>query len=114
MDTKTALGAGVVAAFVAILVLGWLLLTFSTKIPIKTLFNVSSLIMVGLAVILTGKAAHSFQEVDLLSVTLSPLNLHSDWLGLYPTQETLLAQLIVLALSVFLWIRGKRPPGQAG
>jgi high-affinity iron transporter len=112
MDTKTALGAGVVAAFAAILVLGWLLLTFSTKIPIKTLFNVSSLIMVALAVILTGKAAHSFQEIDLLAVTLSPLNLHSDWLGLYPTQETLLAQLLILGLSVFLWLRGKKPPKQ--
>ncbi|HVZ79553.1 MAG TPA: cytochrome c/FTR1 family iron permease [bacterium] len=113
MDTKTALGAGVVAAFAAVLVLGWVLVHFSTRIPIKTLFNISSIIMVLLAVILTGKAAHSFQEVDLLSVTLSPLALHSDWLGLYPTRETLLAQWVVLALSVFLWIRGKKPPQKA-
>jgi high-affinity iron transporter len=109
-DTKTALVAGVVSAFAAILVLGWLLLTFSAKIPIKTLFNVSSMIMVTLAVILTGKAIHSFQEVDVVSITLSPLNLHWDWLGLYPTQETLLAQLFVLALSLFLWIYGKKSP----
>lgn len=113
MDTKTAMAGGVVAAFATVLLLGWLLLAFSAKVPIKTLFNVSSLIMVALAVILTGKAAHSFQEVDLLSVTLSPLSLHSDWLGLYPTQETLLAQLAILALSVFLWVRGKKPPKKA-
>lgn len=113
MDTKTAMAGGVVTAFVTVLVLGWLLLSFSAKLPIKTLFNVSSLIMVALAVILAGKSAHSFQEVDLLAVTLSPLNLHSDWLGLYPTQETLLAQLIILALSVLLWVRGKKPPKKA-
>jgi high-affinity iron transporter len=93
-----------------VLILGWLLLTFSTKIPIKALFNISSIIMVALAVILTGKAFHSFQEVDVISITLSPLNLHWDWLGLYPTQETLLAQLCVLAFSVFLWMYGKKAP----
>jgi high-affinity iron transporter len=111
-DTKAALGAGVAAAFVLILVLGWLLLTFSAKIPIKTLFNLSSMVMVALAVILTGKAFHSFQEVDVVSITLSPLNMHWDWLGLYPTRETLLAQLCVLVLSLFLWIYGKRPSGR--
>jgi high-affinity iron transporter len=108
-DTKGALAAGVVAAFALVLVLGWLLLTFSAKIPIKALFNISSMIMVALAVILTGKAFHSFQEVDVVSITLSPLNLHWDWLGLYPTQETLAAQAFVLALSLFLWIYGKKP-----
>ncbi len=108
-ETKTALGAGVLAAFAAILLLGWLLLAFSTKIPIKKLFTASSLIMVALAVILTGKAIHSFQEVDLVSITLSPLNLHWDWLGLYPTWEPLLFQVAVLVLSVGLWNYGKRP-----
>jgi len=109
-ETKTALEAGVAGAFVAILLLGWLLLVFSTRIPIKTVFNISSMIMVALAVILTGKAIHSFQEVDLVSITLSPLSLHSEWLGLYPTQETILFQLAVLALSVGLWVYGKKAP----
>ena len=107
-SAKNALGLGVLSAFAAILLLGWLLLKFSTRIPIKTLFNVSSLIMIALAVILTGKAIHSFQEVDYVSITLSPLNLHWDWLGLYPTWEPTLFQLGVLAVSVFLWIYGKK------
>lgn len=108
-ETKLALGGGVAAAFAAILLLGWLLLAFSARIPIKTLFNVSSIIMVALAFILTGKAVHSFQEADIVSITLSPLNLHWDWLGLYPTRETILFQLAILALSVFLWVWGKKP-----
>ena len=107
-DAKHALGLGVLSAFAAILLLGWLLLKFSTRIPVKTLFNVSSIIMIALAVILTGKSVHSFQEVDILPITLSPLNLHWDWLGLYPTWEPLLFQLGVLVLSVFLWIYGKK------
>ena len=107
-DAKHALGLGVLSAFAAILLLGWLLLKFSTRIPVKTLFNVSSIIMIALAVILTGKSVHSFQEVDILPITLSPLNLHWDWLGLYPTWEPLLFQLGVLVLSVFLWVYGKK------
>ncbi len=79
------------------------------RIPIRMLFNISSLIMVALAVILTGKALHAFQEVDVLSVTLSPFAFHSDWLGIYPTRETLVAQIVILGLSVFLWMYGKRP-----
>lgn len=108
-DSKLFLGLGVLAAFGAVLLLGWLLLTFSARIPVKTLFNVSSLIMVGLSIILTGKAVHSFQEVDLARVTASPLDLHWDWLGFYPTWEVQLAQLVVLSLSIFLWIQGKKP-----
>jgi len=113
-ETKTALGLGVVGAFALVLLLGWLLLTFSTKIPIKTLFTVSSMIMVSLAVILTGKAIHSFQEVDYVPISLSPLNLHFDWLGVYPTQETLLAQALILLLSMVLWMYGKKAPSKSG
>jgi high-affinity iron transporter len=111
-NTKTALAGGVAAAFILTLVLGWLLLTFSARIPIKTLFNMSSLVMVTLAVILSGKALHSFQEVDLVSFTLSPLNLNWDWLGLYPTWEPQIAQFLVLVLSLFLWMFGKRSVAQ--
>jgi high-affinity iron transporter len=109
-DTKAALGLGVLCAFSAILLFGWMLLTFSAKVPIKSLFTISSGIMVLLSVILIGKAVHSFQEVDLLPISLSPLNLHFDWFGIYPTRETLFAQLLVLGFSVFLWIYGKKTP----
>ncbi len=112
-SSKPAMAGGVATAFVLILVLGWLLLAFSARIPIRMLFNISSLIMVALAVILTGKAVHAFQEVDVLSVTLSPFAFHSDWLGIYPTRETLVAQIVILGLSVFLWMYGKRPASAA-
>ena len=111
-ESKLALAAGVVTAFGLILVMGWVLLTFSTRIPVRTLFSVSSVVMVVLAVILTGKAVHAFQEIDMVSITLSPVNLHWDWLGLFPTRESLLAQLMILALSLSLWIYGKRSPAE--
>jgi high-affinity iron transporter len=109
-DSKTALGLGVLCAFALILLFGWMLLTFTAKVPIKSLFTASSIVMIVLSVILTGKAVHSFQEVDLLPITLSPLNFRLDWFGIYPTRETLLAQFAILALGAVLWVYGKKAP----
>lgn len=109
-EAKTALGLGVLCAFALILLFGWMLLTFTAKVPIKSLFTASSIVMIALSIILTGKAVHSFQEVDLLPITLSPLNFRLDWFGVYPTRETLLAQFAILALGIVLWIYGKKAP----
>ena len=108
-QSKAALLAGVLAAFGMILFLSWLLLRFSARLPLKSIFSASSLLMVALAVMLAGQSVHSFQEVDILPIHSFPFNLHFDWLGLYPTWETLLAQSLVLSLSLALWIYGKRP-----
>lgn len=109
-DSKAALLAGVLSALALILWMSWLLLRFSTRLPLKSLFTLSSIIMVVLAVMLAGQSVHSFQEVDYLAIHPFPLNLHFDWFGLYPTWETLAGQGAVLALSLFLWIYGKKPP----
>jgi high-affinity iron transporter len=108
-QSKAALLAGVLSAFALILFLSWLLLRFSARLPLKSIFTVSSLLMVALAVLLAGESIHSFQEVDVLAIHPFPLNLHFDWLGLYPTWETLLAQILILSLSLALWAYGKRP-----
>jgi len=111
-NTRTSLGLGVAASFAAILIMGWLILKFSARLPIRSLFNVSSIVMIGLSVIVVGKALHSFQEINLLPAHLSPIPLRWDWLGLYPTRETMMGQLLILAASVFFWSYGKRPPAE--
>jgi len=102
------LGIGVVSSFTTILVLGWLLITTSAKVPVRSLFALSAWVMTALAVILAGKAVHSFQEAGWLGPTFSPLNLRFEWLGLYPTWEAQLAQLLVLGLSLLLYYHGKK------
>jgi high-affinity Fe2+/Pb2+ permease len=42
-------------------------------------------------------------------VTSSPVPFHSALLGVYPTWETTLSQMMVLALVLVLWVYGKRP-----
>ena len=55
-----------------------------------------------LAVVLSGKGVHSFQEIGLLPIHGLPV-FKSDLLGVFPTVETCLAQLIVAAAVVLIW-----------
>lgn len=93
---------GVVAAFVIILVLAAIFLGFSAKLPIPTLFRISSIVMGLLAVVLAGKGIHSFQEMGALPIHGIPM-FRVELLGIYPTLETTATQLIVLAVVYIVW-----------
>lgn len=99
---------GVLSSFVVVLVLAALLVKFSVRLPLRQLFSISSVVMVLLAVVLTGKAVRSFQEVGWLSITNFPWDVRIDLLGVYPTYESLLPQLVVVATSFLLLAWGKR------
>jgi high-affinity iron transporter len=108
-ETKMAMAAGVFGALALIIVFAWSLLRFSAKLPVRTLFSISSGLMALLSVILIGKGFHSLQETGSLSVSIFPLEMRSNLLGIFPTYETWIGQVVVLALCIALWAYGKRP-----
>jgi high-affinity iron transporter len=101
--------AGVISALALVFLVAWLLMRFAARLPVRTLFAVSSSLMGILAVILAGKGLHSLQESGVLSMTDMPFTLRIDLIGLYPTLETVLFQAIILMLAVILWIYSRRP-----
>ncbi|MGM5470288.1 cytochrome c/FTR1 family iron permease [Flavobacteriaceae bacterium LMO-SS05] len=103
---KSAIGFGVLAAFGLIALLGFLLLRYSKKIPVRQLFHYSSWGISFLAVILLGKGIHSIQESGWISITESPFFVHIDWLGIYPTLETTVLQLILFGTLLALYYLG--------
>lgn len=103
---KSAIGFGVIAAFGLIALLGFLFLRYSKKIPVRQLFRYSSWGISLLAVILLGKGIHSIQESGWISLTESPIFVHIDWLGIYPTIETIVSQLILLCTLLGLYYIG--------
>ncbi len=107
--TRSAMAAGVVSSLVLIFVLAWALLRFSAQLPIRKLFTASAVVMAVLAVTLTGKGLHSFQEAGWLTITTPPFRWRWDLFGVYPTWETFLSQGVVLALVTGLWLYGQRP-----
>jgi len=105
-----ALAAGVFSALFLVVILAVALVRFSARIPIRQLFDISSMIMILLAFVLMGKALHSFQETGLVSITEFPLNLRFDLAGVYPTYETLVPQIVILVVSTVFWLSGRGKP----
>jgi high-affinity iron transporter len=107
-EQQMAFGGGIVFAFVALLVISVLLLKYSKKIPIPKLFKYSAMIISFLAVVLVGKGVHALQEAGTLGISMLPVRLKVDAIGLYPSWESLLSQVFILALIVILWSLGNR------
>ena len=99
--------AGALAATVVLAVTAFVMMRYSRTLPIGKFFAYSSALIAVLAVVLIGKGSGALQEAGYLPVTPWPGVPRSDLLGIYPTRETILAQLamIVLLTIGFLWNR---------
>lgn len=100
---RMAVAGGAVVAIALTLVLAAVLLRYSVRLPVRSLFKYSSFVMGILCIILVGKGIHAFQEAGLLPITAAPLALRLDLFGLYPTAETLGAQAVLLIAILLLW-----------
>lgn len=94
-----AIALGVVLATAIVLTFAFFVIKYSTKLPIPKLFKISAMLMGALAVILAGKGIHSLQEVGLVPVHGLPI-FRVEQLGLYPTWETTIAQVVVLLIVI--------------
>lgn len=111
-------GRGVMAAGVALslgctILLAWALVRSSARLPLRTIFGATSVLMMALSVILVGKGFHALQEIGTLTATGAPVGFRIDLLGVYPTLETLLAQGVITILSVVLWFQARTSPSVA-
>lgn len=90
-------GLGLGVALLA--VLAWMMLRTSARMPIGKFFSISSILVAVLAVVLAGKGVAGLQEAGWLGASpiMAP---RIELLGLYPSAETVVAQLIVLLIAV--------------
>lgn len=102
-----AVGAGVSVAFIVVVILAMVLVKYSVRLPLRQLFAISSAILLVLSFILLGKGVHSFQEVGLLAMTPFPLGARLDVLGIFPTYESWIPQLILIVGSLTVWGIGR-------
>lgn len=106
-ENKSAIGFGALAAFAAIGVIAYVFLKYTKKLPIQFIFKYSSYLVILLALILMGRGVHSLQESGWISVTQLPSMFRIDWLGVYPTLQTILAQLGLLAVIILTYYINK-------
>lgn len=100
-DTGIALGA--LSALVLVIGLGMIFMKFSKRLPIKSLFKFSAITMAVLAFVLAGKGMHEFQEAGYIGIQALPFNLNVPLLGMFPTWQTLVSQIVVLTFTILLW-----------
>ncbi len=95
-------GIGVGAA--ALVVTFSLFYTFGVRIPLRPFFAVTSGLLYWMAFVFAGKGIKELQEGGAMTRTLLPGFPQVDAIGVYPTVETMLAQVVlVVLLLVALW-----------
>lgn len=97
--------AGALAAIVVLTVVAVAMMYFSRRLPIGEFFKYSSWLIAVLAVVLIGKGTSALQEAGYIAVNPLPGWPRSELLGLYPTQEGMIAQALMAVLLIigFLW-----------
>ena len=92
---------GMLLGFVVLAVIFTFVYRFGVRIPLRPFFAVTSTLLYFMAFVFMGKGIKELQEGNAVSVTGLPGFPHVEALGIYPTVETLLAQLLLVVLFVF-------------
>ncbi len=97
---------GVLTGVGLLLVLTWIILKTSLRLPLRLFFNINAFILFILAIIFTGHGIAALQEAGYIDARYLELPTF-DWVGFYPTVQTILGQALVIALiaGLFFWER---------
>lgn len=99
-DNSTAIIGGLVAGSLVLTAIAYWMLRVSRRLPIGQFFSISSLLIAVLAVILVGKGIAALQEAGWVPQALIAVP-RIEWLGVYPSWQSLLAQLVVAVAAAF-------------
>ena len=95
---------GFAAAAICLVVIFLLIRFTSVKIPLRPFFAITSFIMAVLVVIFAGGGVHALIEGDLVPASYLPGWPTYDYLGLYPYKQTLIAQAVMTAVVIVLFV----------
>jgi high-affinity iron transporter len=96
--------AGLGVGCVVLVVVYILIRVLSIKLPLKPFFLGTSVLLFIMSISFAGSGIKELQEGNLVSVTPAPGISSVDILGIYPTWETLIPQIILLAVTVLVFV----------
>jgi len=100
---KSAILAGLGTGVAALVVLSWLIIRFSVRLPLGIFFGVSSTLLAAMAVIFAGQGVAALQAAGKLPA--SAINLPTvPMLGIYPNMQGVALQVLLLAMIVGGWL----------
>ena len=107
-EGREALGpivVGIVAGAAVLAVVFTLFYRFGVRLPLRPFFAVTSVVLYYMAFVFAGKGVRELQEGNVVPITTIPGFPSIDAMGIYNTVETLLAQLVLVALFVFALVK---------
>jgi len=112
VDGQQMIFTGLIVATVLLVLLAWLILRYSTRLPLRQFFAVSGIFMFVLAFIFTGKGIAALQEAG--KIPSDPINIPAiEVLGIYPSLEGISVQLLLIVAAVFMLYRSETSMGKA-
>ncbi|MCK1995120.1 FTR1 family iron permease [Peribacillus muralis] len=106
MEIKQLL-SGILLAFLILVVIGFIMLRYSVKLPMTIFFKVATLLIYALAFKILGVSIHSLQVSQVIPTNTISSFPFVEAIGLYPTIETLVPQAALLLLIIFAayWVK---------
>jgi high-affinity iron transporter len=92
---------GIIVGFAALAIIFTLFYRFGVRIPLRPFFSVTSVLLYYMAFVFMGTGVRELQEGNAVPITLIRGFPTIEAIGLYPTWETVTAQMLLLALFVF-------------
>jgi high-affinity iron transporter len=108
-ETAGAVLAGAGTAVVALVAIAWAMLRYSTRLPISKFFAASAALVAVLAFVLAGKGLAALQEAGIVPVTPVAGAPKIEVLGFYPTWQSILVQLAVVAILLAGYLYNRSP-----
>jgi high-affinity iron transporter len=99
------LGMGIVIGVVTLTVIFTLFYRFGVKIPLRPFFSVTSALLYFMAFVFAGRGIKELQEGNFVSATRLPGFPTVTAIGMYPTVETMLAQLVLVLAFIFAIVK---------
>jgi high-affinity iron transporter len=104
---------GVALGTLALVAAGFVILALGRRLPLRPFFLASSALIYYLGFKFVGTGLHALQVAGVLPATPAPVP-SSDVFGFYPTWETMLPQLALLAIAAaVVWLSARHQPRQA-
>lgn len=95
------LSLGIAVGFVVLSIIFTLFHRYGVKIPLRPFFAVTSALLYYMAFVFMGKGIRELQEGNVVPITILPGWPSVEGMGIFPSVETVLAQLALVALFVF-------------
>jgi len=95
-DTTAGIIPGFIAGSVILAVVYFLINQLGMRIPVKWFFVVTSVFLYYMAFMFMGKGLHQLQMGGALTLTGADFVPEIPWLGMYPTWETFIGQMVML------------------